>query len=71
MTSQKCVKSPLIHRLRNCREISELDGIFLGYQIPKQMVGFGAQTNILTPPSLYASSPSSGIATVFYEKAPC
>ena len=49
----------LIHRLRNCREISELAGIFLGYQIPPKwyILGFGTQTNILTPLSLYPSSP--------------
>ena len=53
----------LIHRLRNCREISELAGIFLGYQIPPKwyILGFGTQTNILTPLSLYPwSSPPPG-----------
>ena len=36
-----------------------LAGIFLGYQIPPKwyILGFGAQTNILTPLSLYPSSP--------------
>ena len=38
VSSQKCVQNPLIHRLRNCREISELAGIFWGYQIPQKMV---------------------------------
>ena len=39
----------------NCREISERAGIFLGYQIQKNwyILGFGTNTNILTPLSLY------------------
>ena len=38
--SKMCISTSLIHILRNCREISELAGIFLGYQIENKMVYF-------------------------------
>ena len=51
VSSQKYVQNPLIHRLRNCREISELAGIFLGYQIPNKWytLGFGTKNKHSDP----------------------